>query len=137
MDKILDTHNFIVRPSDCDFLGHMNIARYLDACSDSGFTIQAAWGLTTDDVLKGRQMAFVVLNANSTFHRELKTRDHVYVRSELMKIGTKSTPVTHRFYCNEILCFESVFTLVLMDLKTRKATVISDELRGTITAAHT
>ena len=83
MPKAIDTHAFTVRPSDCDFLGHMNVARYLDACSDAGFTIQAAWSLTQDDVLAGRRMAFVVLNANSTFHRELRVRDQVQVKSTL------------------------------------------------------
>nr|WP_325250983.1 thioesterase family protein [Amylibacter sp.] len=133
---MIDTHSFTVRPSDCDFLGHMNVARYLDGCSDAGFSIQALWGLTPDDVLKGRQIAFVVLNANSTFQRELRTGDFVQIKSELIKLGTKSASVTHHFFRGDTKVFESAFTLVLMDLKTRKAIEIPDDLRATIQAAH-
>jgi acyl-CoA thioester hydrolase len=133
---MINTHAFTVRPSDCDFLGHMNVARYLDGCSDAGFSIQGLWGLSTDDVLKGRQIAFVVLNANSTFHRELRTGDTVQVRSELHKLGTKSVTIIHHFFRSDTKVFDSTFTLVLIDLKTRNAIVIPDDLRDAIQTAH-
>ena len=136
MPNPIDTHAFTVRPSDCDFLGHMNIARYYDACSDAGFTVQSHWGLTRDDVLTGRQVAFVVLSAENKFLRELTIGDHVQVRSRLERIGGKSVHVNHSFWRGDTLVFDCSFALVLMDLRSRAAIVIPDDLRAAIEAAH-
>lgn len=136
MTKFITTHTFTVRPSDCDALGHMNVARYLDGCSDAGFTLQSAWSLTPEDIRDGRKLAFVVANANSNFLSELNVQDHVEVRSELIKIGGKSCSVCHHFFRNETEVFNSTFTLVLMNLQTRSAEPIPDDLRAAIQAAH-
>jgi acyl-CoA thioester hydrolase len=136
MTKYIDTHAFTVRPSDCDPLGHMNVARYLDGCSDAGFTLQSAWSLTPEDIRDGRQLAFVVANANSNFLRELRIGDHVQVRSELIKAGNKSCQVCHHFFHGKTEVFNSTFTLVLMNLKTRKAEAMPDDLRTALLAAH-
>lgn len=136
MTDYITTHSFTVRPSDCDALGHMNVARYLDGCSDAGFTLQSAWSLTPEDIRNGRKLAFVVANANSNFLGELNVREHAEVRSELLKIGTKSCTVCHHFFRNEVEVFNSTFTLVLMNLQTRAAEPISDTLREAIQAAH-
>ena len=136
MTKCIPTHDFTVRPSDCDPLGHMNVARYLDGCSDAGFTLQSAWSLTPDDIHNGRKLAFVVANANSNFLGELTAREHVNVRSELVTIGRKSCTVCHHFFRNEIEVFNSTFTLVLMNLQTRAAELIPNDLRAAIQAAH-
>ncbi|MBC6441901.1 MAG: acyl-CoA thioesterase [Rhodobacteraceae bacterium] len=134
--KTIDSHAFTVRPSDCDFLGHMNIARYIDGCSDGGFTLQCQWGLTREDMLTGRKLAFVVADAHSTCHKELRVGDYVQIRSSLDTIGGKSAQVTHRFYRGDTLVFESVFILVLMDLITRSSTTIPDDIRASMAAAH-
>ena len=114
----------------------MNVARYLDGCSDAGFTLQSAWTITQEDVRNGRQIAFVVLNANSNFLRELRIGDHIHVRSELIKVGTKSCQVCHHFFLGDTEVFNSTFTLVLMSLNTRSAMAIPDDLRTAILDAH-
>ncbi len=136
MTNYINTHAFTVRPSDCDPLGHMNVARYLDGCSDAGFTLQSRWTLTPEDIRDGRQLAFVVVNANSNFMRELRIGDHVQIRSELIKVGTKSCQVCHHFFLGDAEVFNSTFTLVLMNLKTRTAEAIPDDLNAAILAAH-
>ena len=136
MTKYIPTHSFTVRPSDCDALGHMNVARYLDGCSDAGFTLQSAWSLTPEDIRNGRKLAFVVVNANYNFLTELNVREYVEVRSELIKIGSKSCTVCHHFFRDETEVFNSTFTLVLMNLQTRTGEAISDDLRAAIKTAH-
>ncbi|WGI21092.1 thioesterase family protein [Amylibacter sp. IMCC11727] len=136
MTKYIDTHAFTVRPSDCDALGHMNVARYLDGCSDAGFSLQSVWSLTPEDIRDGRQLAFVVAHADSNFLRELRIGDHIQVRSELIKAGTKSCKVCHHFFLDDTEVFNSTFTLVLMNLKTRKAEAMPDDLRVSLLAAH-
>ncbi|WP_069300787.1 acyl-CoA thioesterase [Neptunicoccus sediminis] len=136
MKTLLNTHSFTVRPSDCDPLGHMNVARYLDGCSDAGFNIQAAWSLTPQDIRDGRQLAFVVVNANSNFIRELHIGDTVNIQSELIRIGGKSCQVCHHFMKGDTEVFNSTFTLVLMNLQTRTAEPIPDDLRKAMQEAH-
>lgn len=51
----------VVDPSDCDFLGHMNVSRYFAACSDGVFAIQSEMGLTANDMRDGRQLSFAVV----------------------------------------------------------------------------
>ena len=136
MTKHIPTHDFTVRPSDCDPLGHMNVARYLDGCSDAGFTLQSAWSLTPEDIFEGRKLAFVVANANSNFIGELTVRQFVEVHSELIQIGRKSCTVCHHFFHNEVEVFNSTLTLVLMNLRTRVAELIPNDLRAAIQLAH-
>lgn len=136
MPNPIDSHAFTVRQSDCDFYGHMNIARYIDGCSDGGFMIQDAWGLTREDVLTGRKLAFAVVGANSSYFRELRVGDQVQVRSSLDKIGGKSAQVTHSFYKGDTKVFESVFSLVLMSMESRTAVPVPDDLRADMLAAH-
>jgi acyl-CoA thioester hydrolase len=40
-DASIETFRRAVDPSDCDFLGHMNVSRYFQACSDAMFSLQA------------------------------------------------------------------------------------------------
>ena len=84
----------------------------------------------------GPAIAFVVVNANSNFIRELRIGEHVQIRSELLKIGTKSCQVCHHFFLGETEVFNSTFTLVLMNLKTRAAEAIPDDLHKALLAAH-
>ncbi|MEM6617699.1 MAG: thioesterase family protein [Pseudomonadota bacterium] len=134
--RVIATHSFEVRPSDCDPLGHMNVARYFDGCSDAGFYLQGLWTLTPEDITAGRRIAFVVLSAESRFLRELRVGDRIDVRSHLAHMGTKSLRVMHRFFHEDAHVFETQFTLVLMDLTARAAMVIPPDLRQAIEAAH-
>ena len=65
----------VVDPSDCDFLGHMNVSRYFAACSDGVFALQSELGLTADDMRNGRRLSFAVVNAQSDFRAELAAGD--------------------------------------------------------------
>ena len=122
----------VVVPADCDFLGHMNVSRYFDACSDGVFAIQSEMGLTASDMRNGRRLSFAVVNAQSDFRAELSAGDAIRLETSIIEIGTKSITFRHRLFRAEdtALTFESVFKCVMLDLETRRASEIPDAVRS-------
>ena len=121
----------VVDPSDCDFLGHMNVSRYFAACSDGVFAIQSEMGLTANDMREGRRLSFAVVNAQSDFLAELSAGDGIRLETSVMEIGSKSMTFRHRLIRSEgdTLAFETVFKCVLLSLETRRAAEIPDDVR--------
>lgn len=121
----------VVDPSDCDFLGHMNVSRYFAACSDGVIAIQSEMGLTANDMRTGRRLSFAVVNANSDFRAELSAGDTIRLETSIVEVGSKSMTFSHRLIRSEgeTLAFETVFKCVLMSLETRRAATIPDDVR--------
>ena len=121
----------VVDPSDCDFLGHMNVSRYFAACSDGVFAIQSEMGLTANDMRDGSRLSFAVVNAQSDFLAELSAGDGIRLETSVMEIGSKSMTFRHRLIRSEgdTLAFETVFKCVLLSLETRRAAEIPDDVR--------
>ncbi len=121
----------VVDPSDCDFLGHMNVSRYFAACSDGVFAIQSEMGLTANDMRNGRQLSFAVVNAQSDFRAELSAGDALRLETSVAGIGSKSMTFRHRLIRSEddTIAFETIFKCVLLSLQTRRAVDIPKEVR--------
>ncbi len=128
----LETARRVVDPGDCDILGHMNVNHYFVFCSDGGFGLQAAFGLDRKDITNGRQKSFAVVHSNSDYFAEVLAGDILYQRSGTLEIGNKSASFRHQLFraSDDKLVFQSVFKTVLMDLTTRRATVIPDEIKS-------
>ncbi len=120
---------------DCDILGHMNIAAYVDAVSDAMFSVQGAIGLRRRDIEVG-QISFVRARIEADYKSELLAGDVVEMDSQILHIGTKSIRVRHRLtrLDDGVLAFEAVTTSVLFDLKSRSALAIPDEMRQALDA---
>lgn len=125
----------MVDPSDCDFLGHMNVSRYFSACSDGVFAIQSDMGLTAGDMRAGRRLSFAVVNAQSDFRAELSAGDAIRLETSIVDIGTKSMTFRHRLIRAEgdAVAFETVFKCVMLSLETRKAAEIPEDVRANAT----
>lgn len=123
----------VVDPSDCDFLGHMNVSRYFAACSDGVFAIQSEMGLTANDMRDGRRLSFAVVNAQSDFRAELSAGDAIRLETSVMEIGSKSMTFRHRLIrsVGDTVAFETVFKCVLLSLETRRAVEIPEDVRDT------
>lgn len=121
----------VVDPSDCDFLGHMNVSRYFAACSDGVFAIQSEMGLTANDMRSGRRLSFAVVHAESDFRSELSAGDAIRLETSIIEMGTKSITFRHRLVRSEddATAFETVFKCVMLSLETRRAADIPDEVR--------
>ena len=127
----IETFRSVVAPSDCDFLGHMNVSRYFAACSDGVFTIQSEMGLTANDMREGRRLSFAVVHAESDFKAELSAGDAIKLETEIMAIGSKSITFRHRLFRAEdnVIAFETMFKCVMLNLETRSAAQIPDAVR--------
>jgi len=121
----------VVDPGDCDFLGHMNVSRYLAACSDGIFAIQSEMGLTAQDMRTGRRLSFAVVNALSDFRAELSAGDAIRLETSILAIGSKSMTFRHQLFRadGDKLAFETEFKCVLLNLETRRAAEIPEDVR--------
>ncbi|MEP2530774.1 thioesterase family protein [Shimia sp.] len=121
----------VVDPSDCDFLGHMNVSRYFAACSDGVFAIQSEMGLTANDMRNGRRLSFAVVNAQSDFRAEMSAGDAIRLETSIIEIGSKSMTFRHRLIRAEgdAVAFETVFKCVMLSLETRRAAEIPQDVR--------
>jgi acyl-CoA thioester hydrolase len=121
----------VVDPSDCDFLGHMNVSKYFAACSDGVFAIQAEMGLTSNDMSNGRRLSFAVVNAQSDFRAELAAGDVMKLETSIIEIGSKSMTFRHRLIKADgnTVAFEAIFKCVMLNLETRRAAVVPEEVR--------
>jgi acyl-CoA thioester hydrolase len=123
----------VVDPSDCDFLGHMNVSRYFAACADGVIAIQSEMGLTANDMRSGRRLSFAVVNAQSDFRAELSAGDAIRLETSIVEIGSKSMNFRHRLIKAEgdAVAFETLFKCVMFSLEARRAVEIPQDVRGT------
>ncbi|WP_425082900.1 acyl-CoA thioesterase [Ruegeria profundi] len=120
----------IVDPSDCDFLGHMNVSKYFAACSDSVFALQAELGLTAEDMRSGRKLSFAVVHADSNFRSELSAGEAIQMESEILEVGTKSMTFSLKLIrvADSETTFSTIFKCLLLNLQTRRAEVIPHDV---------
>ena len=128
----IETFRRVVDPADCDMLGHMNISRYFACVSDAGLGLMTAFGLGQDQILGGRRQAFAVVHFDTTFHKEVRPGEWIFIRSGLVNIGRRSSTFRHVMYraTDEVKLFEADAKAVLMDLESRRATVVDEGLRS-------
>ena len=82
-------------PSDCNFLGHMNVSRYFASCLEGVFTLQSAFGLTSDDMREERRLSFAMVKAKRGFLMELRAGDSTWLETRVLEIGGKSMTFLH------------------------------------------
>jgi acyl-CoA thioester hydrolase len=138
MPTYIETLRRTVAPADCDHLGHMNIQHYLAAVGDGMFALMARLGLGREEIQR-RQMAFVAVRAETDFQRELGAGDVIALESTVLKLGGRSATFHHRLRnaATDALAMSTALTCVLLDLGTRQATDIPDDLRSAVTKLFT
>jgi len=121
----------VVDPTDCDFLGHMNVSKYFAACSDGVFAIQSEMGLTANDMRNGRRLSYAVVHAESDFKAELSAGDAIRLETSIIEIGSKSITFRHCLIrsADNLVAFETLFKCVMLNLETRRSAVIPDDAR--------
>ena len=127
----VETYQDVIRPADCDHLGHMNVGRYFEIMGDGVFGLQTRLGLTPDDVRSGRRLSFVGVHVEAGWHGEVSAGEILSVRSALLKLGTKSVTMHHIIQAWENRpVFEARTKVALMDLNARRAVAVPDEVRA-------
>jgi acyl-CoA thioester hydrolase len=130
MPIYIETFRCTVSPADCDHLGHMNVQHYFRAVGDGMFSLQIHLGLTPEEVQR-RHISFVVVHAQTDFHHELKAGDVIALESTVLKLENKSGTFHHRLknVGTDEVAMSTEFKCVLLDLETRKAAVIPEDIR--------
>ncbi len=131
MGKYLETYRNVVSPSELDHLGHMNVQYYFAAIGGGITSFQIALGLTPSDMRNGRRLAFVVVHGDTNFRAELRAGDIIRLETGVTEIAAKTATFHHRMINveKETLSFETYFKCVLMNLDTRRAVEIPDDIR--------
>lgn len=127
---LTETWKGMVSPAQCDVLEHMNLQYYFAAIGDAMFCFQIELGLGPS-AIHDRHMSFAVVHAESSFKTELVAGDVIMVQSGVEKIGDKSATFYHELVKVEdrSVAFDVHFKCVLLDLDTRKAMAIPDNVR--------
>ncbi|MCB1311376.1 MAG: acyl-CoA thioesterase [Sedimentitalea sp.] len=121
----------VVGTRDCDALGHMNVARYIDMCSDAGFAMMREMGWPPGEETAGRRLSFAAVDIRSRFRAELLPGERVAVLCGVAEIGTKSARFLYLIRkADGRPAFEADWVSVLMDLQTRRATTVPEALRA-------
>lgn len=130
MPTYIETFRCTVSPADCDHLGHMNVQHYLRAVSDGMFCLQMHLGLTLEAV-KRRKISLAAVHAEMDFHRELYAGDVIALETTVLNLGNKSGTFHHRLKnaATGEVAMSAEIKAVLLDLETRKAAVIPEDIR--------
>ncbi len=127
---MIDSWRGVCWPDDCDHLGHMNVGRYVGICGDGVFALQSALGVDPDT-------AFVAVRMESTFLSKVRPGTVLLLKSGVLKVGGKSATFLHELFAGpkQVPVFRAGLQSALMNLKTRRATEITGELRKRMEAA--
>ena len=130
MPNYIETFRCTVSLADCDHLGHMNVQHYLRAVSDGMFSLMIHLGLTPDEIRR-RSISFAAVHAEMDFHHELNAGDVIALESTVVKLENKSGTFHHRLKnaATGEIAMSAEIKGVLLDLKTRKGTVIPEDVR--------
>jgi len=127
----IETFRKVVSPSELDHLDHMNVQYYFAAIGSAITSLQIALGLTPTDMRKGRRLGFVVVHGENNFHAELMAGDVIKMETGVSEITKKTATFHHRLLNVETdtLSFDTHFKCVLMNLDTRRAVEIPEDIR--------
>jgi acyl-CoA thioester hydrolase len=131
MPIFYETYRTTVSPADCDRLGHMNVRHYFGAVSDGMFAFMIRLGLGPDDIVR-RRISFTLVHADSEFRRELHPGDVIAVESAVLEVGDRVARFQHRLKNGTTgeLAMSTIFKCALLDLETRRATLIPGDIRA-------
>lgn len=121
-----------VRGYHLDIYAHVNNARYVE------FLEEARWALF-DDSEVGKEMisrgfAFTVVNINVSYLSEARVNDVLVIITDMKKIGNKSITLSQKIFRKMDMkqVVDAEVTFVLVNMKTGKAVVVDDEIKGII-----
>lgn len=132
---MVEPYRYVVGSYDCDLLGHMNVARYIALCNLAGFDMLDRIGWTPGGANQGRRYSFAAVNMNCEFFSEVHAGEVLLTYPGIDSVGTKSATFDNRITREDgQIVFRSMWKSALMDLDTRKSTLVPDDLRASLEA---
>lgn len=127
----VETYRASVSPSECDYLGHLNVQHYFAAVSHGMFALMVRLGLDREEIHR-RRRSFAVVRAETDFQRELRAADVISLESTVLKVGEKSVTFQHRLknVATGEMAMTTVFKCVFLDLESRQSATIPDDIRA-------
>ena len=111
--------SIIISEAHLDSFGHVNNARYFELLE------QARWDLITErgfgiETIRSTRTGPTILEINVRFLRELKPRDVVVIRTELISYERKIGKLRQQMIKDDNVACEAIFTIGLFDLEKRR-----------------
>lgn len=126
------TTEITIRGFHIDVFGHTNNARYLEFLEIARW--EAMQTLIDSGFFANRNLGFVVVNININYKNPSFINNVLEIKTQMKSVGNKSSVVHQDVYDKHkkhLIC-EADVTFVLIDLTTRKAVQLDDELRNVL-----
>lgn len=135
MTKALLTYRGAVYPSQCDHMGHMNVAFYVAKFDEATWQLLNAIGLTPSR-LRRERIGMAGVEQHIEYKRELYAGDVVSVTTTVLEIRDKAIRFAHEMTNDETgdLAARMVVVAVHLDAGTRKARAFPDDVRDRTSA---
>lgn len=122
------TTEITVRGYHLDLYRHVNNARYLEFLEEARWQTYDKRFETFGFAKKG--LAFVIVNINISYKRPAMLGDVLNIVNTIQRIGGKSVTIRQHMFLKgtDTTVVEADVTVVMMDMKTGKATEISGDI---------
>jgi acyl-CoA thioester hydrolase len=126
----LVTYRGAVYPSQCDHMGHMNVAWYVAKFDEATWQLFAAIGLTRSR-LRSESLGMAGVEQHIEYKRELFAGDVVTVSSVILEVKDKAIRFAHEMKNDESgeVAATTVLVAVHLDAVTRKARALPADVR--------
>lgn len=123
------THRGCVYPSDCDHMGHLNVASYVNKFDQATWNFFADLGLSRK-YLERNGIGLAAVQQNISYQRELLPGDVLTVRTALVELAGKKIRFRHEMTSGVTGDVAAVMELlaVCIDANTRKSRPFPDEI---------
>ena len=130
MSQSLITYRGTVYPSQCDHMGHMNVASYVAKFDEATWQLFAAIGLTPSR-LRSESIGMAGVEQHIEYKRELYPGDVVSVSSTVLEVKDKVIRFSHEMKNDETgeVAARMVVVAVHLDRVTRRARAFPSDVR--------
>jgi acyl-CoA thioester hydrolase len=129
MSEHLETYRGVVYPWHCDHMGHMNVMWYTGKFDEATWNLFATLGITPS-YIRERGRGVVAVEQVTSYRRELRAGDVVFIRSFMLEVHDKALKFGHEMIKAETgeVAATTEFTGVHFDTSTRRACSIPAEI---------
>ena len=127
--QLFETARGTVHAWQCDHMGHINVRAYGE------FFEEACWQLynrigATPSMMRGGALNMAAVQQDTSYLKELHAGDVIAIRSGLLEVRDKVFKFVHELSNEETgeRCALSVFTVVCIDAKARRARSLPPEI---------
>jgi acyl-CoA thioester hydrolase len=97
MSNIGITYRGMVRQSDCDHMGHMNVMWYIGKFDEATWNLAAMMGMTSQ-YMKDAKRGMAAVDQRISYKREALAGDVLIARSAVLEVKPKSVRFVHEMF---------------------------------------